>query len=152
MKKSAVAAVALTGVTALAGASAAPGTTVSGSQATTAHTLRWKLIETAFHRVGTHGFVGTDKIRSRRTGKIVGYDSNTGSFSERTNSAKIQFAASVKGGVLIGQVHIDYSNPDPIGHGRVLKGTGKFARAQGTIIAKPIGDSSSALIKITYVV
>ncbi len=152
MKKTAVAAVALASVTALTGASAAPATSDSATQAATAHTLKWKLIETAFHRAGAHGFVGTDKIRSRRTGKVVGYDSFTGKFFRRTDSAKIQFAASVKGGILVGQAHGSFSSEHPVFHGRVLKGTGKFAGAQGTIVARPIGDGSNTSITITYVV
>ncbi|MBA2560501.1 MAG: hypothetical protein H0V07_11575 [Propionibacteriales bacterium] len=152
MKKTAVAAVALASVTALTGASAAPATAPGATQAATAHTLKWKLIETASHRVGTHGFVGTDKIRSRRTGNVVGYDSFTGTFSRRTQSAKIQFAASVKGGILIGQVRADFDSKQSVFHGRVLKGTGKFAGAQGTIVAKPIGDGSNTSVTITYVV
>jgi hypothetical protein len=149
MKKAAVAAVALTGVSVLTGAAVAPAAThTSGVKA--AHTLKWRLTETASHNVGKNGFVGTDVIRSIRTGKIVGYDSTTGVYHPRTNAARIQVAASVKGGILVGQVHGRFT-PDVVFHGRILKGTGKFAGAQGTITAQPVGDGTKTLVTIHYV-
>jgi hypothetical protein len=149
MKKTALAAVALAGVAALSGASAAPAA-APVAQAKAAHTLKWKLTETASHNVGNHGFVGADTIRSVRTGKIVGYDSTTGVFFPATNSARIQVAASVQGGILVGQVHGAFTSNDVVFHGRILRGTGKFQGAHGTITAQPIGNGNRTLVTIHY--
>jgi hypothetical protein len=150
MKKTALAAVALASVAALTSASAAPAA-APVAQTKAAHTLKWKLHETASHDVGKHGFVGADTIRSIKTGKIVGYDSTTGTYFPATNSARIQVAFSVQGGILVGQVHGAFTSNDVVFHGRVLKGTGKFQGAQGTIAARPGGSQDgTTFITIHY--
>jgi hypothetical protein len=152
MKKAAVAAAALVGVTAFTGASVAPAATPSpGVKA--AHTIRWMLTETASHNVAKNGFVGTDVIRSVRTGKIVGYDSTTGVFFPKTQGARIQVAASVHHGILVGQVHGRFTSNDVVLHGKILRGTGKFAGAKGTITAQPRGaNGQKTLVVIHYTV
>jgi hypothetical protein len=151
MKKTAVAA-ALAGVTAFTGASVAPAATPS-SGVKAAHTIRWMLTETASHNVGKNGFVGTDAIHSIPAGNIVGYDSTTGVFFPSTNAARIQVAASVRGGILVGQVHGRFTSNDVVFHGKILRGTGKFAGAKGTITAKPRGrQGQRTLVVIHYTV
>jgi hypothetical protein len=151
MKKAAVAAAALAGVTAFTGASVAPAATPSpGVKA--AHTLRWMLTETGSHNVAKNGFVGTDVIRSVRTGKIVGYDSTTGVFFPKTHAARIQVAAAVNRGILVGQVHGRFTSNDVVLHGKILRGTGKFAGATGTVTAQPRGGGQRTLLVIHYTV
>jgi hypothetical protein len=149
MKKAAVAAAALVGVTAFTGASVAPAATPSPA-VKAAHTLRWMLTETASHNVAKNGFVGTDVIRSIRTGKIVGYDSTTGVFFPKTHAARIQVAASVNRGILVGQVHGRFTSNDVVFHGRILRGTGKFAGAEGTITAQPRGSNGQRTLVILH--
>jgi hypothetical protein len=152
MKKAAVAAAALVGITAFSGASVAPAATPSPAGKAT-HTIRWMLTETASHNLPKNSFVGTDVIRSVRTGKVVGYDSTTGVFFPTTNGARIQFAASVKGGILVGQVHGRFTSNDVVLHGKILRGTGKFAGATGTITAQPRGNNGQrTLVVIHYTV
>lgn len=150
MKKSLVAAVALASATAFTGASAAPAT-VPAAETQAAHTLRWRLTETASHDVGKTGFVGTDVIRSVRTGKILGYDSTSGRFFPKTNGARIQVAAAVKGGILVAVVHGRFTSNDVLFRGRVLSGTGKFVGAEGTVTARPAGgQGEKTLVVIHY--
>jgi len=151
MKKAAVAAAALVGVTAFTGASVAPAATPSSAGKAT-HTIRWMATETASHSLPKNSFVGTDVIRSVRTGKVVGYDCVTGVFFPTTNGARIQFAASVKGGILVGQVHGRFTSNDVVLHGRILRGTGKFAGATGTVTAQPRGGGEKTLLVIHYTV
>jgi hypothetical protein len=148
MKKVVLAAVVLAAVTAFTGASAAPAAAPS-DEARAGHTLRWKLKEIASHQLGRH-FVGADTIRSVRTGDIVGYDSITGKFFPRTSKARIDVAASLRGGILVARVRADFDSGDDVFRGPVLKGTGKFQGAEGTISAKPIGDGSRTLITVHY--
>jgi hypothetical protein len=151
MKRTLIAAIALAGATAVTGASAVPAAPLA-TDAKAAHTLKWRLTETASRDIGKTHFVGTDVIRSARTLKIVGYDSTTGVYFPTTNSARIQVAAAVKGGILVGAVRADFDSPTPVFHGRILRGTGKFAGATGTITAKVLGDGTKTLVTIDYVV
>jgi hypothetical protein len=152
MKKAAVAAAALVGITAFSGASVAPAATPSPAGKAT-HTIRWMATETASHSLPKNSFVGSDVIRSVRTGKVVGYDCVTGVFFPTTNGARIQFAASVKGGILVGQVHGRFTSNNVVLHGRILRGTGKFAGATGTVTAQPRGSNGQrTLLVIHYTV
>ena len=150
MKRLVLAAVALTGLTAFAGAASAAPTEAPGVEAKAVHTLRWKLAEIASHNVGGHDFAGADRIRSARTGEIVGYDSFTGRYFPRTNSARIDLAASVKGGILVGRVRGEFSSNDAVFRGRVLKGTGRFQGAEGTMVVTLVGNEGRALVTIRY--
>jgi hypothetical protein len=145
MNKSIVAAATLAGVTALTGASVAPAmTSTAGAKET--HVLKWRLTETASHDF-TNRFVGTDVIRSARTGKIVGYDSTTGRVYPQRGRVVVQVAASLKGGILIGQVGGRFDT-DVVFHGRILKGTGKYRGAQGTMTARPSAGGNKTFVRI----
>jgi hypothetical protein len=136
---------------AFTGATAAPAAAPVADDAKAAHTLRWRLTETAGHDVGKSSFVGTDRVRSVRTGNIVGYDSISGRYFSRTNSARIQAAWSVKGGIVVGQVRGKFDSNHAVFRGHILKGTGKFNGAQGTIVVKLRGREGRALVRIEYV-
>jgi hypothetical protein len=149
MKKYALAGAALAGVTAFTGASAAPATApVAELQA--AQTLSWRLNESAHHSVGNNSIVGTDVIRSARTREIIGYDSFTLKFYPKTHVGRIQFAASVKGGILVAVVHGRFTSDHVVLHGRILRGTDTFTGAEGTVTATPIGDGSKTQVVIHY--
>ena len=77
MKNVATASAALLMVGTLAGAFALPSSaSPSAPSAERAmHTKRLVIVETAGQGVGPNSFVGTDRIRSRSTHKVVGYDS-----------------------------------------------------------------------------
>ena len=151
MKKSIVAALALASAATFSGASVAAPATAPNAQAKAAHTLRWKLNETASHNVGNH-FVGSDTIRSRRTGEIIGYDSTTGSFFPKTSMVRLQVAASVKGGILVGRLSADFSTVADVVvfEGPILKGTGKFKGAEGTITARSSNGGNKTFVTIRY--
>jgi hypothetical protein len=152
MKKTAPAAVALASVMALSGAAAAPAAAPAApaAAAKATHTFKWKLHEIASHDLRNNVFVTADTIRSVKTGKIRGYDSVTGKFHPATNSARIQVAFSVRGGILVGQVHGVFSSNDAVFHGRIIRGTDKFQGVRGTITAKSIGDGTRTLVTIHY--
>ena len=150
MKRLVLAAVALAGVTTFAGAASAAPTETPVAEAKAVHTLKWKLGEIASHNVGGRDFAGADRIRSVRTGEVVGFDSITGRYFPRTNSARIDVAASVKGGILVGRVSGEFSSNNAVFTGRVLKGTGKFKGAEGTIVVRLVGDEGRARVTIRY--
>jgi hypothetical protein len=150
MKRLVLAAVALTGLTAFAGAASAAPTEAPGVEAKAVHTLRWKGVEIASHRVGGHYFAGADRLRSMRTGEIVGYDSFTGRYLPRTNSARIDLAASVKGGILVGRVIGEFSSNPIVFRGPVLKGTGRFQGADGQMVIRLVGTEGRARYTIRY--
>jgi len=146
-----LAAAAVAAVTALTGASAAPAA-APGADSREAHTLRWRLTEVASHDVGRTGFVGTDRIRSVRTGEVLGYSSYRGRFFPADNSARLDVAASVRGGVLVGRLRGVFDADGEVFRGAVLKGTGKFRGAEGTIVGRPVGESGRILITVHYTV
>ena len=152
MKKSVVAALALASAATFSGASVAAPATAPNAQGKAVHTLRWKLNETASHNVGRNNFVGSDTIRSRRTGEIIGYDSTTGSFFPKTSMVRLQVAASVKGGILVGRLSADFSTVADVVvfEGPILKGTGKFKGVEGTITAKSSNGGKKTFVTIRY--
>jgi hypothetical protein len=151
MKKLVLAAVALAGVTAFTGASAAPAAAPE-TDARAAHTVKWRLTEIASHNIGTTRFAGADRIRSVRTGETVGYSSYTGKVYPATNSARLDVAAAVAGGILVGRLRGTFDTGDEVFRGRVLKGTGKFQGAEGTIVGRPVGEMGRILITVRYTV
>ena len=81
MNRTAIAAAALAGATALTGApvssSAAPSTEASSSaapstEANAPHVLKWKWHAIADHEIGSDTIVGTHAIRSQRSNNIMG--------------------------------------------------------------------------------
>ena len=151
MKRLVLSAVALAGVAAFAGAASAAPTAAPSTEAKGAvHTLRWKAVELQSRNVGGHAFAGADRLRSVRTGEVVGYDSFTGRYFPRTNSARIALAASVKGGILVGRVRGEFSSNPVVLRGPVLKGTGRFQGADGLMVVRLVGDEGRARYTIRY--
>ena len=150
MKRLVLPAVALAGVTAFAAAASAAPTAAPSNEAKAVHTVRWKAVELQSRNVGGHDFAGADRLRSVRTGEIVGYDSFTGRYFPRTNSARIDLAASVKGGILVGRVTGEFSSNHAVLRGPVLKGTGRFLGADGRIVVRLVGTEGRARYTIRY--
>ena len=129
MKKSAAAAAAvLVATSVLSGAAVMPG---AATEDRSPHTKRFVLHETASHGLGDRTFAGTDKVRSRHSGQLVGFDTFTGKFYPRTNKVVIDTAFALRGGIIVGRLSIHGS--DPHFDGPILKGTGNYKGIGGTI-------------------
>ena len=64
------------------------------------HTMRLVIVETATHSVGPNSAVGTDRIRSRSSHKVVGYYSETVTLNPKTGIATFRVAFSLEGGII----------------------------------------------------
>ncbi len=96
-------------------------------------TLKFVAISDRGHGAGRFGFEGTDINRNH--GRFVGYDMISGIFNPRTRSVRIYVAIARKGGLLFSRLH---NRPGSQSEyvGRVTGGSGRFAGATGTIIAR----------------
>jgi hypothetical protein len=100
VKRPAVAAAAaLVATSALSGAAAVPGAATEKGQ--TMHTKRLVVREVESQSLGDRTFTGTDRIRSRWSGKVVGYDSYTGKFYQRQEKVVLDMANALKGGIIV---------------------------------------------------
>jgi len=113
------------------------------------HVKRLVLHETGGHGLGGNTFVGTDKARSRATNEVVGFDTFTGHFSRATNKVVIHVALALKGGIIVGRVTFDGSQPRF--DGRILKGTGKFQGVNGTITGRST-NGKKTFVTLRYIV
>lgn len=134
MNKTLAASAALLTATTLAGAAVLPGAATAQS---TVHTTKLVLNETASHDVGKNSFVGTDRARSAETGKVVGFDTVSGRFNRKTHEASLDVALAVKGGLIIG--HVTLNESDPRFTGTITSGTGAFEGISGTIKGRQAG-------------
>lgn len=128
MKRSAVAAVALVGASVLTGSAVVPGSATSA--APEMHTKRLVLGQSKERDVGKFTFVGSDIVRSRASGDVVGFDSITGRFYPKKQRFVVQIGLALKGGIIVGRVSGGESREFD---GRILKGSGKYSGVQGTI-------------------
>ena len=108
MKKMLAASAALITATTLSGAAVLSGPATARS---TVHTTKLVLHETGSHGVGRNSFAGTDKARSAATGKVVGFDTISGSFNRKTHLAQVDVALALKGGLIVGHVTLTESSP-----------------------------------------
>jgi hypothetical protein len=97
-------------------------------------------------------FVGTEVVRSRKTHKVVGYDSVIGVFFPESNSLRVQIATAVNGGIIVARVQTDFDPPNVVFHGPIIRGTGKFTGATGSLTAEAIDGRNQSLETIHYVV
>jgi hypothetical protein len=145
MKRTAIAAVALAGATALTGASvsssAAPSTDTKS-----VHVLNRRVHELKDHQVGHNAYTGTDVIRCRKTLEFLGYDAGTAKVLTARKVLKVHLAFAVKGGLIVARMSAHFNESD-VFTGRVLSGTGKFKGIAGTMTArsKPSND------KVTFI-
>jgi len=147
MKRLAVAAAALAGVTALSGAAASPG---SASTDNKAQTIKLVMHQTGFHLLGKNTFAGTDRAKSG--GKFAGYDTISGRFFPKTNKVRVQVAFALAGGILLARANEHGSTPQTIKYrGPILGGSGKFAGVTGRITAhSPANDDTTTYVTLTY--
>ena len=137
--KYAAAALVLLAVPVFAGAAATQGTATAG---TSTHVKRLLLDDTATRILGKHDFAGTELVRSRTTGKVVGFDTFTGHVG-RHDRVTYETAFAFKGGLLMVRLH-------PVGEtpryaGRVTGGTGAYRGATGTLSGRDLGDGNTRL-------
>ena len=149
MKKSAVAAAALVGASALTGSVVAPGSATTA--APQMHTKRMVLHQTAAHSVGKFTFTGTDVVKSRAR-KIIGYDAITGKFYPKKGKVVIDVAFALRGGIIVARVSHKGPAPDVIKfEGPILKGSGKFKGIEGTITARsPADNDEKTFVTLRY--
>lgn len=141
MKRQTAAAILLTSLPALAGAAVLPDSATAG---TTTHVKRLLLRETAFHQLGHHHFVGTDRARSRATGKVVGFDSFSGHLDPQSDVARIHAAFAFKGGLILVRARLHGNEGHPTFTGRVTGGTGAFHGARGSVSGRDLGHGRSS--------
>ena len=132
MRKSVVAAAALVGASALTGSAVLPGSAATAASET--RTKRFVLTQAEERDVGRTAFVGSDTVRSKRTGEIVGYDAITGKFYPQQEKFVVQIALALKGGIIVGRV-VGKGEAREF-DGRILKGTGKYKGIEGTILGR----------------
>ena len=99
--------------------------------------------ETAFHELGERGFAGTDRARSRATGKVVGFDTFTGHVG-RHDRLVLDAAFAFKGGLILARIHSTGKAP-PTWSGRVTGGTGAYEGATGTVSGRGTGQKDTNL-------
>ncbi len=95
------------------------------------HTLKLDAHPTASHNVGRSHFLGADTDRSPATGKVVGYDTITGSFNRATKKVKIDAAIALKGGLIT--AHLVGGGSSNTLDGVITGGTGQYKGIKGTI-------------------
>ena len=137
IKKYAAAALLLATVPAVAGAAA---TQETATAVTSTHTKRLLLHVTAAHSFDQLHFVGTERVRSRATGKVVGFDT----FSGHVLSDRVvyQTALAFKGGILLTRVHTVGAAPAKFA-GRVIGGTGAYRGATGTVFGRAVSQEDT---------
>lgn len=100
-------------------------------------TLTKRLVarSTGEHDVGTR-FQGTDKVRSRATGRVVGFDSFTGRLFPAQQRAVVQVAVALEGGIVVFRASASSAGPSPHFHGPILRGTGTYRGIEGTVTGR----------------
>ena len=152
--QAAVATAALVGVSAF-GVTALTGSTVTSSIASenaafesrpdTMH-KRWVLHETDAANVGG-GYIANDVIRSRATGRIVGYDSGVAKRYPNQNRIVWQVAFAVDGGIIVARLNVNTNEEHH--RGRILSGSGKYREIEGTMTSRRKADGDT-LVTLHY--
>jgi len=145
MKKMVAASAALITATTLSGAAVLAGSATAQS---TVHTTKLVLHETGSHDLGRNSFAGTDKARSAATGKVVGFDTISGSFNRKTHEASVDVALALKGGLVVG--HVTLTESSPRFKGTITSGTGAFEGITGTIRGRQVGDTGKTFVTLRW--
>ncbi len=112
-----------------------------------AHTLKFTSIEQAGVSYGATAGGENDKDVSK-AGKVIGFNTYGYVTSPRTGTATGWVTVNLRGGFLYGVFRPGSSAPAP---GTVTGGTGVFAGAKGTIVAKPLNAlGSRTAYTVTY--
>lgn len=96
------------------------------------------------HQLGKYSFVFSEVERHK--GKVIGTDSITGRFYVKKGIAKFHVAVAWKGGALIIRGHATETTPFV---GRIVRGTGKYTGAEGTVTTRDLGHDKTA-VTVTY--
>jgi hypothetical protein len=139
IKKYALAALLVAVAPTVAGASAQQSATAAGS---TTHTKRLMLHVTASQSFDQRHFAGSERVRSRSTGEVVGFDAFTG----RVLSDRVVYvtAFAFKGGTMLTLVHTVVGAPERY-VGRVIGGTGAYRGATGTVSGSAVSGEDTRL-------
>jgi hypothetical protein len=97
------------------------------------------------HQTGRASFVSSE-VERRHNGQVIGTDSITGRFYLKRGIVKIYVAVAWKGGALIIRGHATENTPFK---GRIVRGTGKYAGAEGTVTTRDLGHRRTA-VTVTY--
>lgn len=136
-KKYAAAALLLAVTPAIAGAATSQQTaTAAGST----HVLRLKLHVTDAHSLDQRHFVGTERVRSRDTHQLIGFDTFRGHVKPHTVVYETAFA--FKGGILLTRGRLVSKAPARFA-GPVIGGTGVFAGATGTARGRAVSQEDT---------
>lgn len=112
----------------------------------TMHTMRLVAHQSATHNVRPNGFLGSDVDRSRRTHRIVGYDSITGHFNLKTHVVRIDVAAALKDGIIT--LHLKGMGQSNRLAGVITGGTGAYRGIQGTVHTH--GPGKTTYVRLDY--
>jgi hypothetical protein len=116
------------------------------SARTTTHTLKFISVEKAEHSFSKTSF-GEQDTDVNAKGKTVGFDMIYGSLTSAT-SATLNITGDLSGGFLYGTGTVNVKT-GAFSKGKVTGGTGSFRGATGTIKAKDISATKTA-VTITY--
>jgi hypothetical protein len=146
MKKIAAAAVALAAVAGLSSASASTSSSSTAAPERTTYTKKFVLTEIASRNLGQYEFAGSDRVMSRATHKVVGFDSFTGVFNPRTNTVRVWVGIALSGGIIDGRVM--FRNDDRFA-GPITGGNGKYHDIRGTITGRS-GGGNRTFVTLHY--
>jgi hypothetical protein len=100
--------------------------------------------QTFQHNLGPRSFVSSEVERHK--GVVIGTDSLTGHFDVKAGVLKAYVAVAWKGGALIIRGHATQTTPFV---GKIVRGTGKYAGAQGTVTTRDLKHGRTA-VKVAY--
>ena len=128
----------------LAGTGALLLPAVASAHSTT-HTLKFTAVQLAPQaKFSQTSFGKAEKDVS--AGKVIGFDVINVELNPKTNTASGGVTLSTNGGFLYGALKL---TNNPVIHGTVTGGTGTFKGATGTITAKPLSKTQTA-VTVTY--
>ncbi|HSS67600.1 MAG TPA: hypothetical protein VLK34_03545 [Nocardioidaceae bacterium] len=122
----------------------ADASTGSGAAAKT-HTWKFNAIQKGSHSLSKKTFAAVDVDKHK--GKVVGYDTISGTFEPSTQTTTIFVAVARKGGILYGK--IGATGPSTDFTGKVTGGSGDYKGATGTISTHelPNGNTTQVTVK-----
>jgi hypothetical protein len=145
MRRSMVAAAAVVAVCTVSGATALPGAATAGSAV---HTLKFVGNSTAERFIGKNAFAGTDVDRSG--GKVVGYDTISGTFHPKNSKIILDLAFALKGGLVVCRIANTGTGPDTVLlKGRIVNGLGRYSGVEGTITFRQFA-RNKGLVTLRY--
>jgi hypothetical protein len=145
-KTAAAAAGGLVTVAALTGAGVQAGFATADSAPE--HTKRYvlKLVDSA--ELGETAFAAAARMKSKRTGEVVGYENHTGRWDPDTGDLVLNVGMALRGGVLVARLKPGKTQQTFVGP--ILKGSGKYAGIDGSIRVHPEKGTSRTIAVLRY--